>query len=172
MQSMLNQLLIQGKAVQMLADDPELVPPTQYSPAWLVLALLLFVVIAIVISLVIKRTYNRALHNAKKTELSDVDALKAEFLRATYEVEAMMNRGEVDSRGAHQELTHLMRRFIRRSTGIDVSMDDLYSLYADPETRELGAAIAWLYEPDFSPDSTTELKESLRRVREAIRAWQ
>ena len=64
-----------------------------------------------------------------------------------------------------------MRRFVRRTTGHDVTSQDVSTLLADPRTRPVGELILALYEPDFAPSSDAQLQESVRRAREVIRRW-
>ena len=79
--------------------------------------------------------------------------------------------GEVEARGGHHELTGVMRRFVRRTTGHDVTSQDIATLRADERTREVGDLIADLYEPDFALATDAELRDSVRRAREVIRRW-
>ncbi|WP_245822816.1 hypothetical protein [Brachybacterium avium] len=65
----------------------------------------------------------------------------------------------------------MMRRFVRRTTGHDVTSQDLATLLADPRTRSVGELIGDLYEPDFAMSSDHDLLESVRRAREVIRTW-
>jgi hypothetical protein len=60
---------------------------------------------------------------------------------------------------------------VGRTTGHDVTSQDLATLRADARTRAVGELIGDLYEPDFALASDRELRDSVRRAREVIRAW-
>jgi hypothetical protein len=64
-----------------------------------------------------------------------------------------------------------MRRFVRRTTGQDVTSQDVGTLLADARTHDVGALIGRLYEPDFALTSDAELDESVHQAREVIRRW-
>src|SRR5699024_1504134 len=100
-----------------------------------------------------------------------VEALKAEFLRAVNDIADRHEAEQLDSREGHHELTGVMRRFVRRTTGQDVTSQDLATLLADERTRAVGALIGDLYEPDFPLSSDRDLRASVRRAREVIRSW-
>src|SRR5699024_9738235 len=100
-----------------------------------------------------------------------VEALKAEFLRTVNDIADRHEDEQLDSRAGHHELTGVMRRFVRRTTGHDVTSQDLATLLADPRTRAVGELIGDLYEPDFAMSSSLDVRDSVRRAREVIRTW-
>ncbi|MGQ4495474.1 hypothetical protein ACUH95_00445 [Dermabacteraceae bacterium P13101] len=153
------------------SEGDGIIAPVAYSPAWLILSFLLLAVVIASILLVKSLTYRYALRRALAGTVSDLEALKAEFLRATADVSARVAGGECTARRAHQELTGILRMFLLRATGVDVSSGSLAQVLADPRNRPVGEAIAWLYEPDFAADSDRQIEDSLRRVREVIRQW-
>lgn len=156
---------------RVLAETPQIIDPPQYSIAWLVLAALcVLVILALVIS-TLRITRRIVERSAYRRRPSDVETLKAEFLRAINEIGQRHDEGALTTREAHRELTGVMRRFVRRTTGYDVTSQDVGTLQADDRTRAVGLLIADLYEPDFSPDSERDLEESLRRAREVVRRW-
>jgi hypothetical protein len=149
----------------------EIVAPAQYSPAWTVFAVFLLALVALVVWWLLRRTRRREEKRTVAAQISSVDALKAEYLRAVDGVRDGVAAGRMTEREAHQRLTEILRRFLRDAAGVDVGTADLALLLADPRTRGIGEVIARLYEPDFARDPDQELGESVRTAREAVRAW-
>ncbi|WP_114855319.1 hypothetical protein [Brachybacterium sp. YJGR34] len=167
-------LLPEAVAALALLAEPapaEIIAPPQYSIAWLILAVLCVVVIAALVlgTLRITRAIEKRIAYRKRP--SDVEALKAEFLRAVNDIADRREAGELEDRAGHLELTGVMRRFVRRTTGNDVTSQDVPTLLADQRTRSVGELIRDLYEPDFARATDRELQDSVRRAREVIRAW-
>lgn len=150
---------------------PEIIAPPQYSIAWVILAVLCVVVIIALIVGTLKITRAIEKRIAYRHRPSDVETLKAEFLRAVNDIADRHDAGELEARDGHHELTGVMRRFVRRTTGHDVTSQDLATLLADQRTRAVGELIADLYEPDFAKSSDRDLRDSVRRAREVIRSW-
>ncbi|APX32267.1 hypothetical protein BH708_05505 [Brachybacterium sp. P6-10-X1] len=160
-------------AAALLAEPapPQIIAPPQYSVAWVILAVLCLLVITALIVGTLKITRAIEKRIAFRARPSDVDALKAEFLRAVNDIADRHEAGDLPAREGHHELTGVMRRFVRRTTGHDVTSQDTATLTADPRTRDVGTLIADLYEPDFAPASSAVLTDSVRRAREVIRGW-
>jgi hypothetical protein len=165
--------LLLRPAARLLADPSpaEVIDPPQYSIAWVILAVLCLLVIAALIVGTLRITRAIEKRIAYRSRPSDLEALKAEFLRAVNDVADRHEAGELEARAGHHELTGVMRRFVKRTTGHDVTSQDLATLRADDRTRAVGELIADLYEPDFALASDRELRDSVRRAREVIRAW-
>ncbi|MGP9539401.1 hypothetical protein ACT3SP_15435 [Brachybacterium sp. AOP43-C2-M15] len=165
--------LLRGAPGRLLAEPapPEIIDPPQYSIAWVILAVLCILVITALIVGTLKITRAVEKRIAYRRRPGDVEALKAEFLRAVNDVADRHEDGALEVREGHHELTGVMRRFVRRTTGHDVSSQDLATLLADPRTRAVGELIGDLYEPDFAMSTDRDLRESVRRAREVIRSW-
>ncbi|MGY5764881.1 hypothetical protein ACXET9_06755 [Brachybacterium sp. DNPG3] len=149
----------------------QVIDPPQYSIAWLILALLCVIVIVALIVGTLRITRGIEERIAYRGRPSDAEGLKAEFLRAVNEIAERHEAGELEARAGHHELTGVMRRFVRRTTGHDVTSQDLTTLLAHERTADVGRLIADLYEPDFSLASDAQLRTSVRRAREVIRRW-
>ena len=161
-------------AAVLLADpapEQQIIDPPQYSVAWVILAVLCVLVIAALIVATLRITRAIEKKVAYRGRPSDLEALKAEFLRSVNDIADRHEAGEIGSRAGHHELTGVMRRFVRRTTGHDVTSQDLSTLLADQRTRAVGELIADLYEPDFALSSDRQLSDSVRRAREVIRQW-
>lgn len=155
----------------LVAEGHQIIDPPQYSIAWIILAVLCVLVMVALIVATLRITRAVVERQAYRRRPSDVETLKAEFLRAINDVGARVDAGDLDARSGHRELTAVMRAFVRRTTGHDVTSQDVSTLVADPRTRAVGTLIADLYEPDFARASARELETSLHRAREVVRAW-
>ena len=153
------------------APEQQIIDPPQYSVAWVILAVLCALVITALIVATLRITRAIEKKVAYRGRPSDLEALKAEFLRSVNDIADRHEAGEIGSRAGHHELTGVMRRFVRRTTGHDVTSQDLSTLLADQRTRAVGELIEDLYEPDFALSSDRQLSDSVRRAREVIRQW-
>ena len=160
-------------AARLLAEPApgKIIDPPQYSIAWVILAVLCLLVITALVVGTLKITRAIEKRIAYRRRPSDIEALKAEFLRAVNDIADRHEAGRVEVREGHHELTGVMRRFVRRTTGHDVTSQDLATLLADERTRAVGELIGDLYEPDFAIASDRDLRDSVRRAREVIRTW-
>ncbi|GAA1293384.1 MULTISPECIES: hypothetical protein [Brachybacterium] len=164
--------LLTGAGALLADPSPkDIIAPPQYSVAWVILAVLCLLVITALIVATLKITRAIEKRVAYRRRPTDVDTLKAEFLRAVNDIADRHDAGELEARPGHHELTAVMRRFVRRTTGHDVTSQDTGTLTADPRTRDVGELIAALYEPDFALSTDAELRDSVRRAREVIRRW-
>jgi len=154
-----------------IAEGPQIIDPPQYSIAWLILAVLCVLVILALVLGTLRLTRSVVERAAYRARPSDIETLKAEFLRAVNDIGDRFDEGELDARAAHRELTGVMRRFVRRTTGFDVTSQDVATLLADARTRDVGRLVADLYEPEFARASERQLAESLRRARGVVRSW-
>lgn len=153
------------------AEPPQVIDPPQYSVAWVILAVLCVLVITVLIVGTLRITRAVVERGAYRRRPSDVETLKAEFLRAVNDIGHRADDGDIDAREGHRELTGVMRTFVRRTTGFDVTSQDVATLLADPRTAPVGRLVADLYEPEFARASDRELETSLRRARGVIRSW-
>ena len=153
------------------APEQQIIDPPQYSVAWVILAVLCALVITALIVATLRITRAIEKKVAYRGRPSDLEALKAEFLRSVNDIADRHEAGEIGSRDGHHELTGVMRRFVRRTTGHDVTSQDLSTLLADQRTRAVGELIEDLYEPDFALSSDRQLSDSVRRARVVIRQW-
>ena len=117
-------------AARLLAEPApgEIIDPPQYSIAWVILAVLcVLVIIALIVgTLKITRAIEKRI--AHRSRPSDLESLKAEFLRAVNELADRHEAEELGAREGHHELTGVMRRFVKRTTGHDVTSQDLATL--------------------------------------------
>lgn len=152
-------------------DGAEIIAPPQYSIAWTILAILclLLAVLALVGLVMLARWIVE--RTAWAHRMRDDDAIKAEFLRSLSRLQERTASTGMDPRTAHQELTALLRLFVRRTSGIDIDTEDTASLRTEPELEALADLFDRLAEPSFSADPDQDVAESLRQAREVVRAW-
>src|SRR5690625_3535889 len=117
------------------APEQQIIDPPQYSVAWVILAVLCALVITALIVATLRITRASEKKVAYRGRPSDLESLKAEFLRSVNDIADRHEAGEIGSRDGHHELTGVMRRFVRRTTGHDVTSQDLSTLLADQRTR-------------------------------------
>src|SRR5699024_10796788 len=118
--------------------EQQIIDPPQYSVAWVILAVLCALIIAALIIATLKITRAVEKRVAYRRRPGDTTALKAEFLRAVNDIADRHEGGDLAARAGHDELTGVMRRFVRRTTGYDVTSQDLTTLRADQRTRPVG----------------------------------
>ncbi|WP_259557147.1 hypothetical protein [Brachybacterium sillae] len=135
----------------LLAEPRQVIDPPQYSVAWLVLTVLCLLLITATVLAVLRLTRRAVERRAYAARPDDDQTLKAEFLRAVNDVADRHRAGELTTREGHHELTAVMRSFVRRTTGQDVTTQDVRTLRADARTREVGELLAELAEPGYSP---------------------
>lgn len=160
-----------GPELLRAAPPKQIIDPPQYSVAWLILAALCVIVILVLVMAVLRFSRAYVERSAYRQRPGEVEGLKAEFLRAVNDVDRRHAEGTIDARTGHHELTAVMRRFVRRTTGYDVTSQDVGTLLADERTREVGSLISELYEPDFAEASDARLDQSVQRAREVVRRW-
>lgn len=152
-------------------DGVKVIDPPQYSFAWLVLAVGCVILICALVWGVLRLTRAFVERRAYRHRPSDHEALKAEFLRAINSIGERERSGEIPLRGAFRELETLMRGFVKRAEGVDVSTDSLNVLLGDARTAPVGRLIADLHPSSYSRYVRDDLTDSMRRARSVVRAW-
>ena len=152
-------------------DGVEIIDPPQYSVAGLILAAGCILAIAALTIVTLRLTRGLIENRAYRKRPSDHEAVKAEFLRAINAIGIREADGEISVRAASRELESLMRAFVKRTEGIDVSTDSLRVLLADPSTEKVGRLIADLHPSSYSRDVREDLDSALHRARGVVRAW-
>src|SRR5699024_3904942 len=123
------------------APEQQIIDPPQYSVAWVILAVLCALVITALIVATLRITRAIEKKVAYRGRPSDLEALMAEFLSSVNDIADRNEAGEIGSHDGHHELTGVMLRFVRRTTGHDVTSQDLSTLLADQRTRAVGELI-------------------------------
>ena len=148
-------------------------PPTQYSPLWLLLGVIIILVVIGWFIFVLIFTRKRAV----RTATSQWDGLPqaGPSLRDTYltlidEVQRASVDGTVDNRDAHQRLSLLVREFAANARGIRAPYMTLEDLRATP-LAPLAATVGELYPGAFSADSSGSVAEAADRARRLVIEW-
>ena len=154
--------------------EPSFYGPLGYSPLWLWCGAALLVLLAGWFAVVFATT--RADQPAEPTPergrpaLTDLPALKAAYLQRISDVEEDAAAGRLPARAAHQELSLLLRGFVRDATGVDATRMTHQDLARHP-LPAAAAVVASLYPAEFGPDPLPHVGTSAARAAEAVRAW-
>jgi hypothetical protein len=151
--------------------DPGFHGPLPYSPVWLWAGLgLLFLVAAWYIFVFTSTRQPRQDTADVAAPPTGLPALKAAYLQRISDVERNAAVGNLAARSAHQEISLLLRRFVRDATGVDAPRMTHADL-ADHPLPAAAAAIAALYPGEFGPGPLPAVDDSAAAAREAVRSW-
>jgi hypothetical protein len=144
----------------------------EYSGWFLWAGLGLLALVAAWLAFVFLSTRQRAAasHDAACGPPSDPHSLRRDYLRRIDAVAADAEAGRLSARASHQELSLLIRRFVRDISGIDAPRMTLAELNAQgiPTAAE---AIGSLYPAEFSRDPRESVAVTAETAREVVRTW-
>lgn len=160
-----------------MEDDSGFYAPLAYS-AWLPWAgfgLLLLVAAWLAFVLVSTRQRKGAVPAASAGPPSDPSSLKRDYLRRIDAVAGDAAAGRLSARASHQELSLLIRSFVRDIAAIDAPRMTLAELHRQG-IPAAALAISRLYPAEFSPGPRdTEPRDSVaaaaEAAREVVRTW-
>lgn len=152
--------------------DPGFYAPLQYSPWWLWAGIALLALVAGWYVFIFAATRRRppGTEAERCAALTDLPALKAAYLQRIDDAERRAAEGRLGLRATHQEISILLRRFIRDATGIDalrMTRDDL-AQHPLPAAAE---AVDALYPGEFGPEPLPPASAAAARAREVVGAW-
>ncbi|NUT71014.1 hypothetical protein [Pseudarthrobacter sp. C4D7] len=152
--------------------DPGLYGPLQYNPAWMWCGAAVLALVAgwYVFVIAGTRPAPRSTRTAARTALTELPALKAAYLQRIRDVEREAAAGTVDARAAHQEISLLVRGFVRDATGVDATRMTHQDLARHP-LPAAAQVIESLYPAEFGPGPLPAVTVSAARASEAVRAW-
>ncbi|MDQ0768876.1 hypothetical protein QF031_001625 [Pseudarthrobacter defluvii] len=155
--------------------DPGFFGPLQYSPGWVWCGAALLALVAgwYVYVLATTRTATRPASGSSgpdRAALTDLPALKAAYLQRIHDAEHAAAAGSLDARHAHQEISLLLRAFVRDATGVDATRMTHQDLARHPLPAAADAVQA-LYPAEFSPGPLPSVAASAARASAAVRAW-
>lgn len=154
-----------------MQGDPGFHGPLPYSPMWLWAGLGLLLLVAAWYIFVFTSTRQPRQDTARVTApLTDLPALKAAYLQRISDVEHNAAAGSLAARAAHQEISLLLRRFVRDATGVDAPRMTHADLAEHP-LPAAAAAISALYPGEFGPEPLPAVAASAATAREAVRSW-
>lgn len=152
--------------------DPEFYGPLQYAAAWSWAGLGLLLLVAAWYAWVFAATRRRGSAGAgpRGSGLTDLAALKAVYLQRIDDVEQEAAAGNLGERESHQEISRLLRKFVRDATGVDA----LRMTQADLAGHPLPAAAATvgeLYPAEFGPGPLPPVARSAASARRTVETW-
>lgn len=152
--------------------DPGFYGPLQYGPAWMWAGVALLALVAAWYGVVLAATRRpREAHAVHRpARLTDLAALKAAYLQRIDDVERDAAAGTRSARGSHQEISLLLRKFVRDATGVDAPRMTQSDLAGHP-LPAAAAAVGALYPAAFGPDPVPPVASSAAAARRAVQAW-
>jgi len=148
--------------------------PLQYSTAWMWCGAAVLALVAGWYVFVFATTRPPARSTAgrahSRSALTDLPGLKAAYLQRIRDVEQEAAAGNLDARAAHQQVSLLLRGFVRDATGVDATR----MTHQDLARHPLPAAahvIEALYPAEFGPGPLPSVAASAAKASEAVRAW-
>jgi hypothetical protein len=151
--------------------DPVFLGPLPYSPLWTWAGAILLLLVAAWYAFVIGSTRRPRLRSASlPVPLTDLPALQSAYLQRIDDVEHEAAAGNLSARAAHQEISFLLRCFVRDATGVDASRMTHADLAKHPLPRA-AEAVGALYPGEFGFEPLPAVAASATTAREAVRSW-
>ena len=152
--------------------DPAFYGPLSYSPAWMWCGLAVLALVAgwYAYVLLSTRTAPASSPAPVRPALTDLPALKAAYLQRIQDVDREAAAGSLEARAAHQQISMLLRGFVRDATGVDATRMTHQDLLRHPLPAAADAVKA-LYPAEFGPGPLPSVAGSAARASAAVRAW-
>lgn len=152
--------------------EPEFYGPLQYASVWVWAGVGLLVLVAAWYAIVFAAT--RAPRGEEDRQrpgrLTDLAGLKAVYLQRIDDVERDAAAGKRSARESHQELSLLLRKFVRDATGVDAPRMTRADLAEHP-LPAAASAVGQLYPAEFGPEPLPSVAGSAAAARKAVQAW-
>ena len=100
----------------------------------------------------------------------DPVSLKSLYLNMIRDIEARYNEGKIDNRGAHQELSRVVRDYCSEASGIPADKLTLQEI-GRLNLPSLYSLIREFYAPEFAYESARDMNMSFNGAREVITLW-
>ncbi|WP_045731657.1 hypothetical protein [Pseudarthrobacter chlorophenolicus] len=155
-----------------MQDEPAFFGPLQYSPAWMWAGFALIVLVAAWYVFVFASTRRQrpAADNQRPAQLTDLAALKAAYIQRINDAEQDAAAGTTEARAAHQDISHLLRRFVRDASGVDAPRMTRADLERHP-LPAAAAAVGAIYPGEFGPEPLPPVSAAAAVARETVRTW-
>ena len=152
--------------------DPGFYGPLLYGPQWVWAGGGLLVLVAAWYGFVLAVTRRPRETEAcrRPARLTDLAVLKAAYLQRIRDVERDAAAGIRSTRESHQEISLLLRKFVRDATGVDAPRMTHADLAQHP-LPEAAAAVGELYPAAFGPEPLPSVAGSAAAARRAVQAW-
>lgn len=152
--------------------EPEFYGPLEYAPVWGWAGAGLLVMVAAWYAFVFTATRKplgvQARH--RPARLTELAGLKAAYLQRIDDVERDAAAGKRSARDSHQEISLLLRKFIRDATGVDAPRMTRTDLAEHP-LPAAASAVGQLYPAEFGPEPLPSVAGSAAAARKAVQAW-
>lgn len=145
--------------------------PFSYSFYYIIIVLVLIIIITIYFLLNKKRkNTKKKVIKIKQISQENKETLKQKYIKKLNELESKINKNEIDTRTAYQELSSIIRFFVYEATDIQVQN------YTLKEIKEINIPILYelireYYIPEFAKKSLGDTKLSLEKTRKVIEKW-
>lgn len=152
--------------------DPGFYGPLPYNPewAWCGAAILALVAGWYAYVWLSSRAAPASCPAPARPALTDLPALKAAYLQRIQDAERDAAACTLDARAAHQQISMLLRGFVRDATGVDATRMTQQDLAQHPLPAAADAVEA-LYPAEFGPGPLPSVGASAARASAAVRAW-
>ncbi|MGN8131454.1 hypothetical protein [Arthrobacter sp. RC1.1 241] len=155
-----------------MQDNSAFYGPLHYSPLWLWCGVALLALVAgwYVFVFAGTRTTRRRVQGSPRSALTDLPALKAAYLQRIQDVDREAAAGARDARSAHQQISLLLRAFVRDATGVDATRMTHQDLARHP-LPAAAVVVEALYPAEFGPGPPPSVTASAAKAAAAVRAW-
>ena len=102
--------------------------------------------------------------------MQERSALKNKYLGLLTSLEARFRNGEIERRPAYQELSALVRSFLKERSGVDVTNCTLEQI-KEMHVPVITPLIANYYEPEFALETDDDLLDSIINAKRIIERW-
>jgi hypothetical protein len=152
-------------------NDSGFYGPLEYSGWFVWTGFGLLALVAAWLAFVFLSTRQRAASiDAAPAPATDLHSLRLDYLRRIDAVAADAHAGRLSPRASHQELSLLIRSFVRDTSGIDAPRMTLAELQEQRIPRA-AAAIGSLYPEEFGPEPREPVAAAAETAREVVRSW-
>ena len=152
--------------------EPGFYGPLQYSPVWMWAGVALLAVVAGWYAFVFAATRHpqTAAHSPHPASLTDLPALKSAYLQRIDDVEREAAAGHRGVRASHQEISRLLRSFVRDASGVDALRMTRQDLERHP-LPAVASAVGALYPGEFGQEPLPPVSTAAASARETVSTW-
>ncbi|MDJ0319870.1 hypothetical protein [Pseudarthrobacter sp. PS3-L1] len=154
-----------------MVDEQGFYGPLSYSPWWLWAGILLTALAgAWLIGVLVATRKKRPGGNTPTRPLVVPTDLKEQYLSRIASVQDAVHAGTLAQRTAHQELSLIVRGFIRDATGLDATRMTLAELRAGAQP-DVADAIGQIYPGEFAAVPLVSVGVSAAAARTVVQSW-
>lgn len=146
--------------------------PFSYSSYYIIIVLVLILIITIYFLLTTKekKKSKKKVIQIKQVSKEDKESIKQKYIEKLKKLEEKLDKNEISTRDAYQELSSIIRLFVHELTGIQVQN------YTLKEIKEINIPILYelikeYYTPEFARKYLGDIKSSIEKTRKVIEKW-